>query len=286
MQMGQLINRRQLQRKNCYFPLINDNGPVGFITNLSLGGLLVEAEAVLDPIRNVKGKLQLPSLDEVAEFAGEVVWTKPGGNSTRLYAGLRFSELLRGTYKSLQDYIAISRVNDLLKKFQKDFLPTEKNLKPIGDSSQIQKLLSTAQSDRTVLKIFWCKQYLLISTFISRLDSNQLLLQITDIIKHGTISAFDHLFIEFSSGNINYFFEAVVKNTVDGGLSITRPDTMFFGERRVESRRYFEEKENVFATVVLPNQNEVTVEVIDINISGLSFKISNPAKPETKLKRI
>jgi ubiquinone/menaquinone biosynthesis C-methylase UbiE len=277
MQVTQTIknNRRQSERKNCCLPLVDDgNRILCRAINISSGGFLLETELNLDHQQPIRGKFQLPLSSEFAEVCGEVVWIKSSEGRQLNHIGLKFLDLPMKTQRLLQDYTTTSRINDLLKRFQKDLLSAEKNIKPIGAVGEIQKLFYEAKCNQAIMKIFWCKQYLHLSTVINSLDSNQLSLDIVESAKPDTINDFDHLFIQFTLGNVNYFFESIVKSTASNRLVTTIPNIIFFGERRVENRQCWSQQGPNLIVCTLPNGGEISAEVIDFNIAGLSFKLS------------
>ena len=122
-------NRRQSERESCCFPLMDkDNRILCRVTNISSGGFLLETELNLDPERLIRGKFKLPLSSDFAEICGEVVWIKPRATFQLTHVGLKFLDLPIKTQRLLQDYTATSRLNDLLKNFQKDLLSAEKKI--------------------------------------------------------------------------------------------------------------------------------------------------------------
>ncbi len=270
-------NRRWSERRTCWVQLLDvQDRALGKIGNISASGVLLETELDLRQSSIIAGSLRLPTSAEALEVPSELVWQKPSADGHATLAGLRFVDLSTTTKRCLQEYLATSRVNDLLKVLQKDALVTEENLKPIGDTDEIRHLLEAVKASRSTLRIFWCNGRVSISTVIRDLGSTELLLDISDLATD-TVKSFDHVFAQLQVRDRCYYFEVVIKSIDSLKATTTVPDVLFFSERRVESRQPVSQRDRVLLTAISPNNAEIVAQVIDLNSSGVSLKLAGAA---------
>lgn len=273
---------RECQRKSCYLPIIldhRDEKPFGSILNLSTSGLFIETEELKNKNEQLKAKFFIPKNNAPVSFLGEVVYSKKYEPDSLQGIGVRFLKVDGKQEKVLKSYILNHSFNELLIDFQKESNSSAQNLKPLNNCETIYSIFHTAARDRRSVQIFWCHQYTLINTLLQDVGKQHLSLKMSNKEILSNLRRFDPLYLSLTSQSINYFFESTVKKIEDTALIITKPDVIYFEERRVENRSTsvctWNEKNLVKFQHAQDGSEHPSQEVVDFNSSGFCFKLQS-----------
>jgi len=272
---------REHLRKSCYLPIIEPKRiakPFGNVVNLSTSGLFLVTKGYKDPTKRLKAKFFLPNTSSSINFLGEVVYVKNEGQNSFRGMGVRFIDLNGDYQKALRSYILNHNFNETLKGFQIHSNSLIQNLKPLNDKKAIDSLFASAAHQQTPAQIFWCRDYTLIMTVLQDIGKHHLSLKVLDKNKLSIITRYDPLYMGFTYRNTSYFFEATVKYVGSDSLTVTRPDVIYFEERRVETRYTGVSGDAVERTAaeyhLIDNSNKWTIhQIVDFNSSGLSLNL-------------
>lgn len=271
---------REYWRKNCYLPIIEpeqDTKPFGNVLNLSTSGLFLVTKGFKAQTERLKAQFFIPSTSNPIDFLGEVVYVKDEGRNPFRGMGVRFVDLNGQHQRTLRNYILNHNFNETLKGFQKHSHSSIQNLKPFNDEDAIYSLFASAAQQQAPAQIFWCRDYTLIMTVLQEIGKYYLSLKIQEKTKLLKINSYDNLYIGLTYQGTSYFFEAMVKYVGNDSLTITRPDVIYFEERRAETRYLAVsdgEDEGAAIELRLDNGGDRTVQqVVDFNSSGLSFNL-------------
>lgn len=261
-------------RKNCYLPIIEDQGtskPIGSVINLSTSGLFIETDNVKNQKDQLKAKFFIPGTSGPIDFLGEVVHIKNQESFPLRGMGIRFVEVENGARKTLINFVLNHRFNEVLKNFQKESLSLNENLKPFNDDRAIHSIFESAVIQKATIKIFWSQKYTPILTCLNEVGKYHLSLKVLDLTADIKIKKYDHLYLELRWQKLSYFFEASVKAIANDFLIINIPDAVYFEERRVEVRRSSAYK--VELPISYNDGGMLVKEVLDLNSSGFSFDL-------------
>jgi ubiquinone/menaquinone biosynthesis C-methylase UbiE len=271
---------REYLRKNCYLPIIEperNTKPFGNVLNLSTSGLFLVTKGVKDQTERLKAKFIVPGTSKPINFLGEVVYVKNEERNPFRGIGVRFVDIDSTHQKALKSYILNHNFNETLKGYQKRRNSSLQNLKPFSDEEIIYSLLAAAAQKKAPIQIFWCRgNYTLITAGLRDIGKYHLSLMIPEQSKRAKINTYDHLYLGMTYECTSYFFEATVKYVGNDLLTITRPEVIYFEERRVESRHAVGSNGNGGRAVVEfwmreKGGHRTVQQIVDINSSGLSF---------------
>jgi ubiquinone/menaquinone biosynthesis C-methylase UbiE len=272
---------REHLRKSCYLPIIElerNIKPIGNVVNISTSGLFLVTKRFKNPTDRLKAKFFLPNTSSPIDFLGEVVYVKDEGQNSFRGMGVRFIDLNGENQKALKSYILNHNFNETLKGFQIHSNSLIQNLKPFNDKKAIDSLFTSAAHEQTPAQIFWCRDYILIVTVLQDIGKHHISLKVLDKNKLSITKIYDHLYLGFTYRGTSYFFEATVKYVGSDSLTVTRPDVIYFEERRVEARYTGVSGDAVERTSVeyhqIDNGDKWTAQqIVDFSSSGLSFNL-------------
>lgn len=269
---------REYLRKNCYLPIIEpeqNTEPFGNVLNLSTSGLFMVTKEGKDLAGQLKARFFVPNISDPINFLGKVVYVKNEGDGQFLGMGVRFVELEAGYKKALRSYVLNHGFTETLGGFQKKSESSIQNLKPFHGADVISPIFYAASQQQAPVQIFWCRRYVLIETHLQEVGKYHLSLKFSQISNQSVINQYDHLYLGMTYRGASYFFEATVKYVRKDSLTITKPEVIYFEERRVESRyaaRPVGDVENATVEMRWGESREQSVQqVVEFNSSGLSF---------------
>lgn len=275
---AQKSDYREYLRKNCYLPIIDheqNTEPFGNVFNLSTSGLFIVTKGAKDQAAPLKARFFVPNVADPINFLGKVVYVKNEGSGPFRGMGVRFLELDGEHKKALKSYILNHGFNETLSGFQKKSDSSVQNLKPFNDADAIKSIFYAASQQQAPVQIFWCRRYTLITAHLQDIGKYHLSLKFSEPSSQSVINRYDHLYLGMTFRGASYFFEATVKYIGNDSLTITKPDVIYFEERRVETRYTSEPVEDERATVELrlgeEDRERSVQQVVDFNSSGLSF---------------
>jgi ubiquinone/menaquinone biosynthesis C-methylase UbiE len=272
---------REYFRKNCYLPIIEheqQTEPFGNVLNLSTSGLFVVTRGSKEQTDPLKAKFFVPNVPDPINFLGEVVYVKDEGNGRFRGMGVRFLELHTDQKKTLRSYVLNHGFNETLSDFQKKSNSSVQNLKPFCDLDAIAMIFRAASQRQAPIQIFWSGHFMMVMARLQEVGKYHLSLKLPDNSTQGGIGRYDHLYLGMTHQDMSYFFEATVKYTGNDSLTITKPDVIYFEERRVETRYYSEsngknDRDNVELRLGEAGNECLTHQIVEFNSSGLSFHV-------------
>ncbi|MBI3811255.1 MAG: PilZ domain-containing protein [Nitrospirae bacterium] len=271
---------REYLRKNCYLPIVEheqNTEPFGNVFNLSTSGLFIVTKGAKNQTAPLKAQFFVPNVADPINFLGKVVYVKNEGSGPFRGMGVRFLELDGEHKKTLKSYILNHGFNETLSGFQKKTDSSVQNLKPFNDADAIKSIFYAASQQQAPVQIFWCRRYTLITAHLQDIGKYHLSLKLPEPSSRSAIHRYDHLYLGMTFRGASYFFEATVKYVGNDSLTITKPDVIYFEERRVETRYSSEPIEDERSTVELHFREEgrerSVQQVVDFNSSGLSFHL-------------
>jgi len=271
---------REYLRRNCYLPIIEHEQktkPFGNVLNLSTSGLFVVAKEAKDQAEPLKARFFVPNVSGPINFLGKVVYVKSEGGGQFLGMGVRFLELDGEHKKTLRNYVLNHGFNETLSGFQKKSNSSVQNLKPFNDLGAIQSIFYSAARQQAAVQIFWCRHYISVMTLLQDVGKYHLSLKLPKNSDRDAVDRYDHLYLGMTHQGTSYFFEATVKYKGNDSLTITKPDTIYFEERRVETRYGNEpngdDRTRVELQLTQDGGAPSVQQVADFNSSGLSFHI-------------
>jgi ubiquinone/menaquinone biosynthesis C-methylase UbiE/esterase/lipase len=270
---------REYLRKNCYLPLIaheKTSKPLGNVLNLSTSGLFIVTEGFETHTELLKARFIIPDTSSSIEFLGKVIYVREQGQNSYRGAGIRFVELNGQHHKALRSYVLNHLFNDTLKDFQKRSNSSVQNLKPFNGNENIDGLLASIVREHPRVQIFRRQDSALIPAILEGKGEYHLTLNILERSRRLSISRYDHIYIGVTHQGASYFFESAVKYLDHDAITITKPDLIYFEERRVETRSVSglnsNEREDFVHLQFANGGGQLAVgEILDFNSSGISF---------------
>jgi ubiquinone/menaquinone biosynthesis C-methylase UbiE/dienelactone hydrolase len=270
---------REYLRKTCYLPLIaheKTSKPLGNVLNLSTSGLFIVTEGFEAHTELLKARFIIPDSSRSIEFLGKIIYVRKQGQNSYRGAGIRIVEIKSQHHKALRNYVLNHVFNETLKDFQKRSNSSIRNLKPFNGNETIDALLASIVRDHPRVQIFRRQDSALIPAVLEGKGEYHLTLTILERSGRLSISRYDHIYIGVTHQGANYFFESAVKYLDDDSITITKPDLVYFEERRVETRSVSdsnanEREEYVHLQLADGGGKLAARELIDFNSSGISF---------------
>ncbi|HXF90606.1 MAG TPA: PilZ domain-containing protein, partial [Candidatus Nitrosotenuis sp.] len=269
---------RRYSRKRCYLPLTRQNGEIetnGSIRDLSLSGLFLETTQIKQPGERLSVKFIIPKNPTPVEFLGEVIHVGSKEGLRVPGMGIRFIELNEVHHKILKNYILDHTFNESLRKFQREFKSTRRNVKPMNDSENIFLILSSAATIKAQIDILSPGARDLTSASLIEIHKNEISLCIPPNSIPASLKTHHHLLARLAYNGNHYFFETIITQINNDKLVATFPYSIYFEERRVEKRDSsipeHSQTDSVEFRLSESENSYMHYKIHDSNSSGLSF---------------
>ena len=277
-------DKRQFLRRDCFLPLLDPNRvhPIGNVLNLSTEGLYIETEKSNIENLGYKGKLQFLEDHNPIEFFGKVVHLQNMEKSNQTGMGIHFQEINSTNRKKIKTYVLNHGFTETLKEFQKHSSLVSENLKPFGKKKGILSIFQSAITQEAEGHIFWCKQEVWIPYSVQEINPFSIFINILKGEIKNPIKKYAPLYLALKLQDEHLFYEASVKNMNGETFEITVPSTLYFEEKRVESRKTISPenpRKKIFVDFLrMDTLKPSFLEIVDFNSSGFSVHLDSRNK--------